>query len=142
MRHYVLNPEVPGGLGPRTVLDRVPGRPTHVDHLHIVFEGWLGDALLEITPSFLVTSELGRAMESAELTGMQLADVDVSTGEQFDEQAERALPTFRWLKVTGQPCRDDLGLTEGLQIVVSERALQLIRGAGLSHAEVSEFQRN
>lgn len=41
-KFFALEPEVAGGLGPNTVMDRSV-HPPRVSHLHYVFDGWMGD---------------------------------------------------------------------------------------------------
>ena len=45
MTYYHLEPEVAGGIGERTVLDR-SGPRLRATSLHYEFDGWLGDDLL------------------------------------------------------------------------------------------------
>ncbi len=54
--YYVVEPEVAGGCGPHSVVDQQHGRPK-VLRLHYVFEGWLGDDLLESTPCFIILNK-------------------------------------------------------------------------------------
>ncbi|MEA3058034.1 MAG: hypothetical protein QOF34_849, partial [Sphingomonadales bacterium] len=99
-----LEPEVAGGLGPNSVLHREVGRPLIVGKLHYVFDGWLGDALLETTPCFIVTDEARKAIESDRLSGVCFADVEVGhSGEFEDLYPGRNLPHFWWMKVFSAP---------------------------------------
>jgi hypothetical protein len=45
MKYFYVEPEVAGGLGERTVMDRSTHPPV-VKRLHYQLEGWLGDAIL------------------------------------------------------------------------------------------------
>ena len=55
MQYVYIEPEVAGGLGDHTVMDRSV-HPPIVSKLHYQMEGWLGDALLESFPVFIVIS--------------------------------------------------------------------------------------
>jgi hypothetical protein len=44
---YILEPEVSGEIGERTVIDSSV-HPPIVSYLHFVFMGWLGDDLIEL----------------------------------------------------------------------------------------------
>jgi hypothetical protein len=139
MRYFLLSPEVAGGLGPNTVMNRVV-HPPEVSRLHYEMDGWLGDELLESFPCFVVTQRLGDAIQNAHLTGVGFGDVEVTTSEQFRElYPERELPQFVWLKVVGKAAKDDFGLDDQSRLVVSEKALQVLRAMTLENCEVSEY---
>ncbi|MFN8816645.1 MAG: hypothetical protein ACK5ZV_07910 [bacterium] len=137
-RFFTICPEVAGGFGENTILDRLSGR-TRVHHLHYVFDGWMGDELLERTPCFIVTERLGREIEQAGLSGMKYDKVEVSTSEVCEElHPGLQLPSFLWLKVEGRPGEDDFGIGSDLRLVVSTRALDLLKRNGVSEAERAE----
>src|SRR5580700_5627195 len=95
--YYILEPEVAGGLGPRTIMDRSV-HPPRVTHLHYHFEGWLGDQLVESFPCWLVTAAVGAEIKDAGLTGAEFGDAEVSASETFRElHPGRSLPSFRRL---------------------------------------------
>lgn len=51
------------------------------------------------------------------------------------------LPEFRWLKVHGVPCSDDVALAkEGLGLVVSTRVMRVLFERGLVYARVEEYR--
>lgn len=139
MEYFVLQPEVAGGLGPKTVLDRST-HPPRVDDLHYLFEGWLGDELLETFPCFIATEALWKSLEGAGLSGVRAGPVRVSASEQYVEiYPERVLPPFVRLLVTGDPGRDDLGLKHPARLVVSRRALEVLRTGRLEQCGVEPF---
>lgn len=138
MSYYFVEPEVAGGWGPNTVATKSVGRPTTVARLHYVFDGWLGDELLESTPCFIATETLARALSDAQLTGFQLGDVEVSRSEQFLElYGDKALPHFIWLKIEGIPGRDDLGLSDDLRLVASQAAMDVLQVGVIDQAIVT-----
>jgi hypothetical protein len=132
--YYVVEPEVAGGFGERTEIDRSSGK-MNVKKLHYQFDGWLGDHLLESTPCFIVSEQMAREIEREKLIGVEFDGVEVTRSDQFrDLYPDRQLPTFIWLKVNGTPGRDDFGIARGLRLVVSNRALELLKRIGISHA--------
>lgn len=135
---FLINPEVAGGLGENTVIhrNRVPPR---VERLHYEFEDWLGDDLVESYPCFVVTLEMGERLARAELTGFVLRDVEVSTSDTFQELHPGRLPEFRWLDVDVTPGEDDFGLDERARLVVSEKALDVLRTSSLDHCAVAPW---
>ena len=131
---YAIEPEVAGGFGEDTRITRSPGKRFIVDHLHYQFEGWLGDELLESTPCFIATNALTKELERRCLTGFSIDDVEVSVSEEFRAlKGELTLPEFRWLKIDGIAGIDDFGLSAGLLLVVSRRALEVLNGR-IAHA--------
>lgn len=138
---HALEPEVAGQLGPRTELDRRT-HPPAVSRLHYVFDGWLGDELLETFPCFIVTERLAVKLCSVGLTGFELRELEVSTSEQFAElHPDVDLPGFQWLVVRGQLGRDDFAIAHDHRLVVSDRALAIVRPAcphGLTATRVEQ----
>lgn len=134
MNYYIVEPEVAGGFGEHTDIDRSSGKMV-VAKLHYQFDGWLGDELLESTPCYIVSEKLAHEIEMAHLTGVQFDEVKVTTSDQFKElYPNRQLPRFVWLKVEGKPGHDDFGIAPGLRFVVSEQALQLLKRIGIANA--------
>jgi hypothetical protein len=138
--YHVVEPEVAGGWGVNTIVTRSPGRPIVVDKLHYVFDGWLGDALLESAPCYIGTQRLVEEIKLAQLKGIDFDEVEVTKSLQFDTlYPNRELPKFKWLKINGVPGQDDFGVTTDLQLVVSEKALAVLQKVGLSTALVEPF---
>jgi uncharacterized repeat protein (TIGR02543 family) len=133
---FYLEPEVAGGIGPNSELHRESGRLV-VTRLNYQFDGWLGDALLETTPCFIVTDAARQGIDEAALTGVSFSDVEVTRSDLFtDLYGDKALPHFWWMIVKGKPKTDDFGMADDLRLVASERALTVLRSVGLAHAEV------
>jgi len=125
--YYAVEPEVAGGWGENTRFTRAPGTPTVIDKLHYEFDGWLGDELLESSPCYIASERLAGEIERARLTGVTFDEVEVATSRQFrDSYPDRRLPKFVWLRVNGVPGQDDFGVSPGLLLIVSERALDVL----------------
>jgi hypothetical protein len=123
---FALDPEVPGGFGEGTQLDRSQV-PIRVTHLVLEFEGWLGDELITSFPAYAVTAGLGERLTAAGLTGISLREMEQSRSEEFLERwPDRELPQFRELLVTGVAGSDDFGIDATQHLVVSRRALDVI----------------
>ena len=141
MAHFIIEPEVAGGLGARTVLDR-SRHPPVVQKLHYEFDGWLGDVLLESFPAFIVTQEAQQALIEEGVTGVRFDDVEVSLSATFQEtRPGAALPRFVWLRPEGEPGRDDIAVARDGRLVLSQRALDIVQALGLSQARVAPFTR-
>jgi hypothetical protein len=139
MSFYALKPEVPGTLGQRSELIQCPGTYPIVRRLHFEFSyGTLGNDLITSHPAFLVTEALADPLEQSGLSGFAISsDVDVTVDEQvwlFEPNWQP--PAVRWLKVAGEPASDDFGLTADAQLVVSSRALLVLRQFKIDDCEV------
>lgn len=140
MRYFVLSPEVAGGLGENSAMSR-ERHPPIVSRLHYEMDVWMGDELLEGFPCFLVTSRLAHDIEQAKLCGAGFDVVELTLSEQFKAlDPDRRIPEFAWLRVSGTPGRDDFGADVAGRLVVSEKALRVLRARSLNHCEVAGFQ--
>jgi hypothetical protein len=111
--------------------------PPRVYKLEYLFDGWLGDHLLEAFPCFVVTDQLSEAIARMGLTGCAFERMDSATSLLFLElHPDRLLPPFVWMKVLGKAFKDDLGLSTDFRLVASERALATFRSFALAHCEV------
>jgi hypothetical protein len=139
MKYYCLEPEVAGDTGDNTVADWTIHPPV-VSKLHYEMEFRPDDALLATHPCWIATVAAMNAIKSAKLTGATFGDVEVTMVEQLrDFEPDLNLPDFVWLKIGGKPGNDDFGVAPNLKLVVSERALKLLQGLGISHAEVTDY---
>lgn len=139
MKFFYIEPEVAGGFGKNTVLD-ASFHPPKVDKLHYQFDGWLGDAILESFPCFIVTETAAKALVDAKATGVQYEEVEVSVSVEFQELCpESTLPRFLWLKINGIAGTHDFGIAGDLRLVISERALSIIRLFGVENSVIDSF---
>jgi len=139
MKYFYIQPEVAGGLGENTVMDRSV-HPPIVSKLHYAFDGWGGDVLLRSFPCLIVTEDAKKKLQSVGLTGMRFDKVEVTTSEFFqDRYPNLQLPKFVWLQVAGKPGQDDFGFVQDARLLVSERALKVLEGLGISNALVTPF---
>lgn len=114
--------------------------PPIFTRLEYRFDGWLGDALLESFPCFIITEIAKSALEEAGYTGIHFGAVEITKSKQFFEvNGQQNLPKFMRLYIEGVAGQDDFGLTSNHRLVVSERALRTLRAHGLSHAVVTEW---
>ena len=142
MHYFSIEPEVAGSSeGPNSVMDRSV-HPPIVSRLHYVFSGWLGDVLLESFPAFIVTEDAMNKLMEIGATGARFADVEVTTTYPFRGfHPNMKLPKFVWLQITGRAGRDDFGLARKIRLVISERALDVLKGLQLKHAEIEPFEK-
>ncbi|MFS0703294.1 hypothetical protein AB6N23_02110 [Cellulomonas sp. 179-A 9B4 NHS] len=126
MTAYEVRPEVAGGLGDGTFIafDQ-PGAPVTV--LHYEFHGWNGDDIVTTSPEHIVTAQLAQALNETGLTGFRFDDVVVTKSEQFEMfHPEVVLPSWRWLRITGDPGTDDAWRGERGRLTVSDRFYEVL----------------
>ena len=134
---YKLEPEVAGRWGDNTIADTTVHPPV-VSELHHVFDGWLGDSIIESFPCFLVTNTLGDALVAADLHGFVLRPMKTEISDQFSElYSGRVIPEFRWLHITGVASIDDFGISSDNLLIVSSPALAIIRQYGCDNCDIT-----
>ncbi|MFC7625156.1 hypothetical protein [Microlunatus sp. GCM10028923] len=140
MDYFILEPEVAGGLGDNTIMD-TSVHPPRVEQLHYEIDyGWLGDELLESYPCYIVTQNLASSLATSGLGRFELDEAEVSlTPEAQEEHEGKEIPRFQWLRVTGIAGQDDLGVTSKGQLVVSERALQVLQTAAVDNCDIEPY---
>lgn len=137
MDYYRIIPEAPGQLGHNTVMNTLVHPPV-VEHLHFVFDGWLGDDLVECFPCFLVTDHLADKLIQAAFSGFAVKDAALDCSQQFVDLygTDKKLPGFKWLQVNGN-MGDDVFIDSEQYLVASASFYQFIKKyAILNHCEV------
>jgi hypothetical protein len=136
MQFYIVRPEVPGGLGDNTVMDH-SGDRVGVSHLAYEFEGWLGDELITAHPAFAATTALADKFQQSGLTGFHTRDMEVTRSEDFEEfYPDRELPPFTELVIDGKAGVDDFGINSDNELVLSQRALDILNTTNPVDTEV------
>lgn len=80
MKYFFIQPEVAGGIGENTMMDRSV-HPPIVSRLHYELDGWPDDVLLRTFPCLIVTEGAKRKLQSVGLTGVRFDKVEVTTSE-------------------------------------------------------------
>lgn len=145
MRFFSLGPEAAGELGSNTI-GNTKERPHRIERLHLELTFWPEDDLIDAY-TYVCTKRLAETLTASTLTGFQIDQIyEISKGDQFEISANshkgHHLPEFVWLKINGKAGVDDFGLVQGpcaLPLVVSERALQVLKAGELSHCKVVSF---
>lgn len=99
-----------------------------------------GRAILESFPAFIVTEEAKQGLLESRVTGVDFAEAEVTTTDTFRElYPRRDVPSFHWLKPQGTAGQDDFGTASDGRLVISERALNVLRRFGAENALVEPF---
>ena len=137
MKFYTIKPEVAGDFGEHTVGD-LNARPPRIEHLHYVFDNWLGNDIVESVCIYLCTTRLKVAIMASNLRGCQFAEAKQSNSPQFRElhregylspelPPNKRRPLFVWLQPIGTPGADDFGFDPRVRcMIVSEAARSLL----------------
>jgi hypothetical protein len=137
---YSLIPEVAGALGEKSEMDNSV-QPPVISRLHHELKIWLGDDLLDSFPCFIVTEKLRSLIASNSPSGCEFDEVEISTSDEFNQlYPDRRLPSFYWLKVTGQPGIDDFGISKDYTLIVSSRILEVMSQACLDNCDIEEYE--
>ena len=135
-----IEPEVAGELGNETILDNTT-HPPLVKKLHFLFQGWLGDDFIECFPIYIVTERLFNEIETSKLTGVIFDEVKVTTSDEFKSMYPHVqLPTFIWMKVIGETNNADFSIATDLRLLISEKALDVLRKFKIADAIISDFK--
>jgi len=139
MTHFIIDPEVAGGLGEGSELD-VSVHPPIVHRLHIQVEGWQGDDLVQTFPCYLVTDRLMKLLVTLDPSGVGFTDaVTTASAELLEREPPQQLPKLLWLRVSGRAGVDDFGLTSDGSLVVSGRVLDAMKSLQLRHCDAKPF---
>ena len=137
--YYQLEPEVAGGWGKNTEAD-TNCHPPIVTKLNYEFEGWLGDAIVQSFPCYIVTDKLAESISQSILSGYEFAECEVTKSETFNElYPNKELPKFIWLKIHGKAGVDDFSIGKNLMLVVSEKALSILQAHKLDDCEIEKY---
>jgi len=136
---YSLEPEVAGHLGAKTKII-TSEHPPQVLGLHFVFDGWLGDDLLETFPCFIVTGRLKKAIIKSRLSGYEFRNMEIGKSETFVElYPDRELPICHWLVIKGKIEGDDFFLQSDGRLGVTHAALELLNHYQLNNCDIEEL---
>lgn len=138
--YYLVKPEVAGGLGPETIMDSSV-HPPQVSRLHYEVVDWLGDCIVQSFPCYLALRRVVHRLEESGFTGFHSDVAIVSEADEFREiNPDGELPDLVWLLVDGEPGRDDLGVTDKAQLVVSKPVLEVLRSESLNVGTITSWE--
>ncbi|CCN72624.1 hypothetical protein [Vibrio nigripulchritudo] len=133
---YYIEPEVCGGFGVGTIIDSST-HPPKITQLHIEFDGWLGDDLLEVFPCYIVSEGLAEEIKNKSLSGFILDHVEVSKSDKFIESSPNTLlPNFFWLKPLGKCKENDFWISSDHRLVVSEKVMEILERWKIEKADI------
>lgn len=129
-----IEPEVAGSLGDETIINTTV-HPPFVSQLHFVFNGWLGDDILETFPCYIISERLKNEILNSNLIGIAFKSLKVTKSIQFkDLYPNLNLPDFYWAIINGKYDTDDFVISEDFRLIVSENAFKVLSLFNVSNA--------
>lgn len=146
MELYLLEPEVGGGHGEKTIYVE----KNNVSFLNYEFYGWLGDELLETTPCFIITENLEQSLSQRFKSHYHTEDCLITKSEEFQElYPNKELPDFKRfiplgkIIVINQGYKDWSGhhfcLSQRNELVVTEDALEVLKQHSLNYCDIDKL---
>jgi len=139
MNYYVVDPDVAISIGENTVLD-VSRHPPEVSVLHIIWEGWFGDDILQSFPVFVFTERLVQSVVESGLSGVNFQKLQISLSDQFRIMfPDVILPKIYWAKIDGVKEKADFFISEEYMLVISKKALDILSNYNLERMDVADY---
>src|SRR5258708_13132779 len=74
------------------------------------------------------------------LTGVRLRNMEATPSEIFEAfHPGRRLPEFGWLKIDGKPGMDDFGIVGNGELIVSAKALAVLKSFNLNYCDATPY---
>ena len=137
---YKISTQVPSQMGKRTVFNKTYS-PWKVEKLHAIFDVWSEDDILKTSPCYFVTERLFQMLSSSALTGIEFdSEIDTDTSITFQNlYPNKVLPKFYLINILGKAGSDDFGLTDQKELIVSQRAHDIIRKFNTNETEIIKW---
>lgn len=137
---YDFSPEVPGGIGENTRYDKA-SIPWKVEHLHVIFEGWLGAEIMNVSPCYFVNERFKTELEKTDLTGISgFQKIETSLSENFIEMYPgKNIPDLFMISVNDLSKESDFYVNDRYELIISENALKFIKMFNLSDAVIRKI---
>ena len=139
VKYLTIRPEVAGSFGDYTIMD-TKTHPPKIERLHYVFEGWLGDDIVEGFPVFLISKNLYELLKKTNFTGYKVDSCRVTMSQNFVEfYSHKKLPPFYWFKITGKKRESDFWVSEKNDLMASEKAIETLKQANINHCDIENL---
>jgi len=138
MKKYIIEPEVSGQIIGSHLNHET--KPPLIEKLNYQFDDWLGDDIIAGFRCFICTDGLAKSIKKNSLSGYEFDQCTITKSELFHDLNENGkdLPTFFWLKINGTS-DDDFFITSNFTLVISERALEILRQFNIDHCTVEIY---
>lgn len=153
MNLYFLEPEVSGGLGEHTIYGteqdvETKGISGKIRYLHYEFEGWLGDDILESTPTFIVSNKLQAKLRNSDFRDYKLEKCLITVSDEFkDMYPNKEIPAFsRFIPLGEVEVEDEkfknwsghhFCLSAKGELVVTKKALDFLKSVSIDNCSIT-----
>ena len=140
---YSLIPQTCGEFGRKTLYaGELTDIPPVIYRLHAEFNIYPNDQLIAISNQFVCTANLAEKLQRTQprLSGLQIHELNVTTTLDFRRNnSGKELSEMRWLKIVGKAGVEDFGMSADYKLVVSDKALSVIKSE-INNCEISECE--
>ena len=139
--HYIFRPNIPGELGDKTEGDFTK-RPIIINHLHFVFD-YFPDDIFTCCEVIVVIENLLNIILDNNLTGLSTPKlIEYELNQQYfvwENSDDVPNKNYFMMEVCGN-VSDDFYLTKEFNLIISEKALELLKSFRISFAKWEEFK--
>jgi hypothetical protein len=138
MRYFRIRPTRPFDMW--TYSDVENGQ---IKSLVFAYEYWSAEPIFKQVEYIFVTNSFAEVLSKSDLTGYVLTSVATRKADNYTSSMEDSVPQpVQRLIAQGRAGEADFGMQDVMNLVVSERALGLLRAAGMHEALVYDFDPN
>ena len=116
--------------------------PWKVDEIHVVFNRFTLDDVINFGKLHFVTKEVLETLRDNQFTGLGVCQrIVIETTEAYERRYQmRELPVYYLLAVEGIPGQNDIGITPDYQLIVSGDVLRAVSRINVCHVEIEELE--
>jgi len=138
MAFHRIEPTRPGNVWQRSSFK--PGT-RDIERMVFSWDFWSGEPLFHDVPYLFVRRSVGEALANSGLTGFSLREVETGKSAEWDASAGHPEPEpVMQLEVHGQHGADDFGMQNKVDLVLSDRALDLLKAHGLRRSDLFPYE--
>ena len=141
MEFHRLAPQRPCDIWTYSDFEPGPAFPRRFRRMVFAYDFPTGDCLFKDSPHYFVTKELGSSISARGLSGARRRPVETRVSDAYTQSygTPTSVPQVEQLIVTGAAGEDDFGLQDQVALIVSDRALALLRQHGLAQAQIFSY---
>jgi hypothetical protein len=131
----MLRAFVPGRLGLDVQMSHSKSDGWNVTKMHLDFDEWLGDDIVQVFNCFLVTDKAKQLLETAQLKGFTFEEPKITKSYEFAEKYPSLnLPNFWWLRPARNTTDSDFAIHENGFASLSHKAMETLSNLSLLNA--------
>lgn len=141
MEFHRIAPQRPCDIWTYSEFEPGPAYPRRFRRVVFAYDFPTKDCLFNDSPYYFIISEAGSALSALGLSGAGRQPVETRVSDAYTQSygTPTWVPEVEQLIVTGSAGEDDFGLQGRVTLIVSDRALALLRQHGLAHAQIFPY---